>query len=439
MSVRSLFNPKSVAVIGASRTPGKLGYQVLHNIVEAGYKGEIYPINPKAGEVLGLKCYPSIKRVPKRVELAVVVVPAKIVPSVIKDCGKKGVKAAVIISGGFSEVGDRGEELERKTVEAAEKAKIRVLGPNCQGVNDTSSGLCASWPLVKAKGPISIISQSGTVGAALECWAEDEGIGIAKFAMLGNKSDIDETELLDYIAKDRRTRVIALYLEGITDGRKFLEVAKKAAQKKPVVVLKGGRTKKGAEAVLTHTRSLAGRYKVFRSACGQVGLINVSSVEELYDVCKGFARLPPPKGKNTVVITSSGGSGILATDASEEIGLKLMDLPEKAVKRMKKELPPECIIRNPLDLTGSATSEMYKDALKMLTTYKDVHSIIMIVGDPMPGIAEVVERYFDRVTLVPVMLGGGEAEVEERKKLGEKQIPVYSSPSRAVRALSVLT
>jgi acetyl coenzyme A synthetase (ADP forming)-like protein len=439
MSIKSLFNPKSVAVIGASRTPGKLGYQVLHNIIEAGYKGEIYPINPKAGEVLGLKCYRSIKRVPKRVEFAVVIVPAKIVPSVIKDCGKKGVKAAVIISGGFGEVGDKGEELERKAVAAAEKAKIRILGPNCQGVNDTSSGLCASWPLVKKKGPISIISQSGTIGAALECWAEDEGIGIAKFAMLGNKSDIDEIELLDYMAKDRRTRVIALYLEGITDGRKFLEIAKKAARKKPVVVLKGGRTEKGAEAVLTHTRSLAGRYEVFRSACRQVGLINVSSVEELYDVCKGFARIPKPEGRNTVVVTSSGGSGILATDTSEEIGLKLMDLPEKAVKRLKKGLPPECIIRNPLDLTGSATSKTYKDALKVLTTYDDVHSIIMIVGDPMPGIAETVERYFNRVTLVPVMLGGGEAEAEERKKLEEKQIPVYSSPSRAVRVLSVLT
>ncbi len=438
MSIKSFFNPKNVAVIGASREPGKLGYQILQNIIEAGFKGEIYPINPKADEILGLKCYPSVKDVPKRVELAVVVVPSKIVPSVIEDCGEKGVKAAVVISGGFSETGPEGEKLEQQMLEAARKARIRILGPNCQGVNNTANGLCASWPLVKEKGPISIISQSGTVGAALECWASSEGIGIANFAMLGNKSDVNEVELLDYLSKDRRTGVIALYLEGVKDGREFLAVARSAAKRRPIIVLKGGRSKKGAEAVLSHTRSLAGQYEIFASACRQVGMFMVSSIEELYDVCKGLARLPRPSGKNTIIVTSSGGSGIMATDAAEDLNLNLIDLPPKARERLKKGLPPQCIISNPLDLTGSATSKMYDDTLRILVSYGEVHSILVIVGDPMPGIAEVIKKWATRKTIVPVMLGGGEAEERERAKLAEAHIPVYSSPARAVRALNAL-
>ncbi len=438
MSIKSFFRPKNVAVIGASREPGKLGYQILHNILEAGFKGEIYPINPKAKEILGLKCYPSIKKIPSGVELAVVVVPSRIVPSMIEGCGAKGVKAAVVISGGFSEMGPEGEKLEQQMLEAAKKAKVRILGPNCQGVNNTANGLCASWPLAKEKGPISIISQSGTVGAALECWASDEGIGIANFAMLGNKSDVNETELLDYLSKDRRTGVIALYLEGVKDGRKFLEVARKAAKRRPIIVLKGGRSEKGAEAVLSHTRSLAGQYEIFASACRQAGMLVVSSIEELYDVCKGLARLPRPEGKNTIIVTSSGGSGIMATDTAEELDLDLIDLPRKGRARLRKGLPSQCIISNPLDLTGSATSKMYDDALRILVSYGDIHSIVVIVGDPMPGIAEVIKKWSKRKTIVPVMLGGGEAEEEERAKLAEEHIPVYSSPARAVRALNAL-
>jgi acyl-CoA synthetase (NDP forming) len=256
--------------------------------------------------------------------------------------------------------------------------------------------------------------------------------------MLGNKSDVNETELLDYLSKDRRTGVIALYLEGVKDGRKFLEVARKAAKRRPIVVLKGGRSEKGAEAVLSHTRSLAGQYEIFASACRQAGMLVVSSIEELYDVCKGLARLPRPKGKNTIIVTSSGGSGIMATDASEELDLNLIDLPRKGRARLKKGLPSQCIISNPLDLTGSATSKMYDDALRILVSYGDVHLIVVIVGDPMPGIAEVIKKWSKRKTIVPVMLGGGEAEEEERAKLAEEHIPVYSSPARAVRALNAL-
>lgn len=437
MSLKSFFEPSSVAVIGASREPGKLGHEIFKNIIDAGYKGKIYPVNPKAPDVLGVKCYPSIKDVPDEVELAVVIVPARFVPAVISDCGEKGVKAAVVISGGFGETGPSGAELERQLVEAARKAGIRIVGPNCQGVNSTSVGLCATWPLIRTKGPISVISQSGTVLAAVACWAEEDKVGVDKMVALGNKCDVDETELLEYLSNEPTTRVIALYIEGVRDGRRFFQVARDAAERKPIVVLKSGRTAKGAQAVASHTRSLAGMDAIFDSVFRQAGVQRVSSVEELYDVCKAFAGLPLPKGKDVAIITSSGGSGILALDACVELGMNAPDLPPETRERLKEKLPPECILKNPLDLTGSATSQMYDEAITALGESRVADAHVVIVGDPMPGISEVIVKHVLRgKTIVPVMLGGGKAEAEERAKLADSGIPVYSDPVRAVRTLS---
>lgn len=440
MGLESFFEPKSVAVIGASREPGKLGHEILNNIIKAGFAGKIYPINPKADEILGLKCYPSIKDVPEEVEMAVIIVPARFVPSVITDCGKKGVRAAVVISGGFREIGAAGEELERQMLEAAKQAKIRIVGPNCQGINSTAVGLCASWPLVKSKGAISAISQSGTIFAALECWAEEEGIGIRKFVALGNKCDVDEIELMEYLARDEQTKVIALYIEGTRDGRKFIETTSSVVKKKPVLVLKGGRTSKGIQAAMSHTRSLVGKDSIFDAALRKAGAIRVDGIEELYDACKAFALLPLPAGDRVVIVTSSGGSGILATDACEELGLNLIELSDELREQLKSKMPPECILRNPLDLTGSANSQTYDDALTILCVNENIDSIIVIIGDPMPGIAEVIAKHFgSRKAVIPVMLGGGQAEKEEREKMQKLHIPVYSSPTRAVRALAALT
>lgn len=437
--LRSFFEPEGVAVIGASREPGKLGHEILKNIIDAGYRGALYPVNPKADEILGLKCYPSIKEVPGRVDLAVVIVPARFVPSVIADCGTKGVRGAVVISGGFRETGDAGAQLEAQLVEAAKNSGVRVIGPNCQGINSTGVGLCASWPLVKTKGPISVISQSGTVLAAMGCWAEADGIGVSKLVALGNKCDVDEIELLSSLGADHETKVIALYIEGTKDGRRFLDVAGRISKEKPVVVLKGGRTEKGAEAARSHTRSLAGLDRVFDAAFRKAGVIRVDGVEELYDVCKGFATLPLPRGPNVAIITSSGGCGILATDACEELGLEVVELGEEVAKKLKGILPPECIIRNPLDLTGSATAQLYDLALSELLPCSYIHSAMVIVGDPMPGISEVISNHVKSgKPVVPVMLGGGKAEEDERRKLAEMKLPSYSSPSRSAKVLSVL-
>ncbi|MEW6592578.1 MAG: CoA-binding protein [Candidatus Hadarchaeota archaeon] len=437
MGLKSFFEPSSVAVVGASREPGKLGYSILKNIIDAGFRGKIYPVNPKADEVLGLKCYPSIKDVPGEAELVVIVVPARFTPSVIQDCGQKGTKAAVVISGGFSETGDAGAQLQQQLLDTAKAAGIRIVGPNCQGLNSTSSGLCASWPLVTAKGPISVISQSGTVLAAMGCWAEVDGIGVSKLVALGNKCDVDETELLDHMSQDPETKVIAIYMEATRDGRKFIDVAKKSA--KPVVVLKPGRTAKGAVAAKSHTRSLAGLDQVFSSAFKKAGVIRVYSVEELYDACKALASLPKPAGPNVAIVTSSGGAGIIATDACEELGLNVVDLPKEVGESLRQSLPAECIIRNPLDLTGSATSQMYDAVLSAAVASGDIHSVMAIVGDPMPGIAEVIAKQLKSgKPVVPVMLGGGKAEDEEKAKLASMKLPSYSCPSRCAKAIAAL-
>jgi acetyl coenzyme A synthetase (ADP forming)-like protein len=437
--MKNFFEPLGVAVVGASQKPGKLGHEVLKNIIDAGYEGKLFPINPKADEILGLKCYRSLRDVPEPVDLAVIVVPAPSVPSVVSDCGAKGVRAAIVISGGFSETGEAGKELERQLLEEAKKSGVRVLGPNCQGINNAIAGLCASWPLVRAKGPISIISQSGTVLAAMGCWAERDGIGISKLVALGNKCDVDETELLEYLGRDENTKVIGLYMEGTRDGRKFMEVAKGVVENKPIVVLKGGRTPKGVEAAKSHTRSLAGLDRVFDEAFKRVGIIRVHDVQELYDSCRAFSSMPLPAGPNVAIITSSGGSGILATDACEELGLNVVELPEGLCATLRENLPPECIVRNPLDLTGSATSSMYDVALSKLLVFEEIHSALTIVGDPMPGIADVLAKHLKSgKPVVPVMLGGGKAEEEERAKLADMKLPVYPSPVRGAKALAVL-
>jgi acetyl coenzyme A synthetase (ADP forming)-like protein len=437
--MKEFFEPSAVTVVGASREPGKLGNEITKNIIDAGYGGGIYPVNPKADEVLGLRCYRSVKDIPDGVELAVVVVPARFVPSVISDCGVKGIGKAIIVSGGFSETGAAGAELERQLVEAAREAGVRVVGPNCQGVTSTKVRLCASWPLVKTKGSISIVSQSGTILAAIGCWAEADGIGVSKLIALGNKCDVEEVELLEYLEKDEDTKVIGLYLEGIRNGRKFIEVAEKLVRKKPLLVLKGGRTPKGIEAAKSHTRSLAGSDSVFDAVLKRVGAARVHSVEELYDGCKALSSLPPPPGPNVAIVTSSGGSGILATDACEELGLNVVSLPESLGEILQRNLPSECIIQNPLDLTGGATSQMYDEALSVLLPSETIHSVLLIVGDPMPGIAEIVTKYAGSgKPVVPVMLGGGEVERKERAELASMKLPVFPSPTRGAKALAVL-
>ena len=435
-----LFDASSVAVVGASRDPAKTGHQILKNILEAGFKGKVYPINPKAPEILGLKAYPSLLEVPDNIDLAVVVVPARFVPQVMEDAGKKGVRAVVIISGGFRETGsEEGKELESSIVKIARKYGIRFLGPNCQGVNNPHKGLCASWPLIKSKGALAIISQSGTIAAAFEIWAENEGIGISKMAALGNKADVNELDLLEYLGDDPDTKAIGMYIEAVSDGRRFLRLARRITRTKPLVILKSGRTEAGARAVASHTGSLAGSYRLYEAAFRQVGAVPVDTIEELYDVTKGLALLPRPKGRNVQIVTSSGGSGIISADYVEILGLRIAEMKEEVKKALEDKLPSRCIVKNPIDLTGDADAERYDLTLSELFKDEEIDIIVVIFGDPITGAAEVIKKWFRKgKVIIPVYLGGGKVEEEERKLMHSAGIPVFPTPERALKVAKAL-
>jgi acetyl coenzyme A synthetase (ADP forming)-like protein len=435
--LEKMFYPESVAVIGASADPRKLGHTVLKNIVDGGFKGRIYPINPKGGEILDLKAYQSVLDVPDEVDLAVIIVPAKFVPGVMEDLGKKGVKAAIIITGGFREASN--EELEEQVLEIAGKYGIRVVGPNCQGINNTHHQLCASWPLITLKGRIAIASQSGTVAAALADWSQDDGIGFSTFVSLGNKSDVDEVDIIEFFSEDDNTAAIALYIEGVRDGRRFMDAARKC--RKPIVVLKPGVTERGAKAVESHTKSMAGRDAVFEAACRQSGIVRAENLEELYDFAKAFAYLRPFKGERVLIVTSSGGSGILAIDVLESNGLKVFEADEELKAKLRELVPAHAILDNPIDLTGDATAEMYLNVVKAAFDYAD--AFLLIVGDPIEGAADTVievVRMADEAgkTVVVAFLGGAEVEKEEVAKMHSNNIPVFPTPERAAKVLAAL-
>src|SRR3990172_7520431 len=387
-SLQALFCPQSVAVIGASTAPEKLGYQIFKNILDAGFPGTVHPINPKATEILGRRCYPSIEAIPDQVDLATIIIPAPLVADTIRQCSKRGVKGAIVISGGFSETGPEGEALQNQLLQAARESNVAVIGPNCQGVNNPHHPLCASWPLLTRRGGVAVVSQSGTVGAALMDWASQEELGVSTFVSLGNRADVDEADLIHYFAKDPHTKAIAVYMEGVKVASKFLAAVRQCH--KPLVVLKAGRTPKGRKAPESHTRSLAGRDEVYEGVFRQLGIHRAADLEQLYDFSKALAYLPRPKGPRLLIVTSSGGSGILATDVAEVTGLDVVPLPDEMARTLWEVLPKHCIVANPLDLTGDATAEMYRQVAEAAAGHFDI--VALIFGDPIPGASAVVGR-----------------------------------------------
>lgn len=430
-----LFHGRTVAVVGASSSPGKLGYEILANIVHGGYEGSVYPVNPRAGEILGLPAYASVSACPSSLDLVVVVVPAPLVPGVLREAAAKGAGAAIIISGGFREAGR--EDLEEEMLVVVAETGLRLIGPNCQGINYRPNKLCASWPLVTAAGSMAVISQSGTVAATLAGWAVDEGLGISATVSLGNQVDVCETDLIEYFAGDGDTRVMAFYLEGAKDGRRFLEVARRAVLSKPIVVLKSGRTGAGQRAAASHTSSLAGRDEVFDAACRQIGIVRVDSIESLYDSAKALESLELDGGDRVMVITSSGGCGILATDEAEGCKLRVPPLPPEAGKDLGEAgLLPTAILSNPLDLTV-APAEHFEAAVRVVKRHGLADTYLLIFGDPIPGAAEVTKRLKARVgaRIAVAYLGGGDVEKEERLLMHAAGIPVFPTPQRAIRAI----
>jgi len=428
-SLTPLFRPGRIAVIGASSNPEKMGFQIFRNILEAGFSGDVLPVNPKGEVILGRSSVRSAGEIPEGTDLAVVIIPAKLVPATILQLGERKVRSAIVITGGFAESGEEGAALQDDLVRNAHRCGIRLIGPNCQGVNYPYHGLCASWPLITRRGEIAIVSQSGTVGAAFSDWASEDRLGFSAFVSMGNRADVDEADLIDFFADDPNTLVIALYIEGVKDAGKFLAALRKC--RKPVVIFKAGRTERGRKAAESHTRSLAGKDEIYDAVFRQYGVHRASTLEELYDFSKALAYLPPPPGPRTLIVTSSGGSAIIATDVAEEEGFRVAALPPDLAGSLKEILPAHCIVGNPLDLTGDTDADRYRKVLSAAEGHYDV--VMTIFGDPIAGAADVVRP--GRCDLV-AYLGGADVEREERGKMHEKKIAVFPTPERAVKALS---
>ncbi len=424
-----LFRPGRIAVVGASANPEKMGFQIFRNIRDAGFSGDVVPVNPKGEEILGLASVRSPSEIPEGTDLAVVVIPAKLVPAAMLQLGERKVRSAIVITGGFAESGEEGAALQEELVRNAGRHGIRVVGPNCQGVNYPYHGVCASWPLITRRGDIAIVSQSGTVGAALIDWASEDRIGFSAFVSMGNRADVDEADLIAYFADDPNVKVVALYIEGVKDAAKFLSAVRKC--RKPIVIFKAGRTEQGRKAAESHTRSLAGRDEIYDAVFRQFGVHRASTLEELYDFSKALAYLPPPAGPNMLIVTSSGGSAIIATDVAEEEGFRVAPLPPDLASRLREILPAHCIVGNPLDLTGDTDAQRYQKVLAAAEGHYDV--VMTIFGDPIPGASEVIQP--GKCDLV-AYLGGADVEREERGKMHERKIAVFPTPERAVKALS---
>jgi len=440
----SFFEPRSVAVIGASRNPGKVGYDVVKNLLEGGYEGRIYPVNPKAQEILGLKCYPELLSIEDDVDLAIIVIPAKLVLDAMDQCARKGIRAVIIISAGFKESGPEGAELEKELANKCAAAGIRCIGPNCLGVMSPPAKLNASFGATAPEaGNIAFISQSGALGTAILDIAVGRGIGMSRFVSYGNKADVDETDLLEALAEDEHTRVILAYLESIDEGQKFIDVARKVTRKKPVVIMKAGRSAAGAHAASSHTGSLAGSDSAYDAAFRQCGVIRAQSVTEFLDAAIAFSSQEPPKGGRVAIVTNAGGPGIIATDALEASLLSMAELTQQTQQTLKENLPPQANIHNPIDVIGDAKADRYRLALEAVSTDPNVDAVLVLLtpqtSTEEEQTAEVLAQVCQQSGKCMLSCFMGMPSVEKALKLlDQKGIPNFSTPERAVKALETM-
>jgi acyl-CoA synthetase (NDP forming) len=435
-ALNEIFNARSLALVGASDDPKKFGYMTLRSLIAGGFEGPIYPVNAKGGELMGLKVYQSLREIPTSIDLVVVIVPAKFVPEVLADAAGKGAKGAVVLSGGFREAGR--PDLEDEIVAIARQKGIRILGPNIQGINYLPNRLCAMFfPVIKTKGPLAIISQSGTVTAALSEWAADEGLGISAAVNLGNQADLCESDYIEFFASDPSTQAIVMYLEGVKDGKRFLEVIRAAGREKPLAILKAGRTAIGQRSAASHTGSLASNFGVFSAACRQCGAFVASDLESLYDAAKGLAAIRPPSGNRVLSISTSGGAGTLAADQAEEWGLTMPLLPGEVATEVKRMgAPPLAVLSNPLDLV-SIRADDFRKVILALDQFDVTDTILLNFGDPIAGGVELTQELAGRVkaSLAVAYFGGGDEEKKGRTALHQIGIPVFPTPERAIRGI----
>jgi acetyl coenzyme A synthetase (ADP forming)-like protein len=445
--LKAIFAPRSVAVIGASAKTQSLGRAVFANLLFAGYSGCVYPINTKAKSILGVRAYHSVLDVPDEVDLAVILVPAGLVPQVLKDAGSKGCKGAIVISAGFKEVGKGGLELEQQLQEIAQSFGMAVVGPNCFGVINTNPDVSLnatfsrSFPLI---GKIAFISQSGAVGVAALEYAAGEKIGFSKFVSIGNKAVINENHMLEALADDPQTDVILLYVEDLENPKEFVRLAQRISEKKPILAVKSGRTKEGAQAAASHTGALSGSDEVYDSLFAQCGVLRVETLEELFRYGIAFANQPLPRGKRVAIVTNAGGPGIMATDASVRHGLELASLDAKTKSIMQAHLPLTVSLNNPIDLIGDAGESRYQLAMQAVLADDSVDGVIVICVPQMMTNLEATSTIiaqqvnFSDKPVFAVYMATGDIE-PSLKILDDAQIPHYRFPEDAARALSAMS
>ena len=448
-----LFYPRSVAVIGASHVPGKVGNAIMRSITLR-FSGKVYAVNVKGGEIevngRKFKVYRSIKEVPDEVDVAVIAVPAKFVPNVIDECGEKGVKGAIVISAGFKEAGRA--DLEEELVKRARKWGIRVVGPNCLGVTNLENGFDCNFnpPERQARPPfgkVAFMSQSGAFGAAILDWAARERIGMSKFISLGNMADLDESDFMEYLGEDEKTGVITGYIEGVKDGRKFFETAKRVTLKKPVVILKSGRTEAGAKAAASHTGSLAGSYAIYRAAFAQTGVLEATTMRQLFNYAKALAMQKPAKGDRVAIVTNGGGAGVMMSDGLLERGLKMAELSDETIRKFEDDikagkLPAHMAYRNPIDVIGDAPSSRYEIAMRYALEDPNVDILVVIALFQSPaldeGIIDAMERMKAYGKPIVFVAPGGDFPHKMARNIELRGIPVYETTEDAVDAVYAL-
>jgi acetyl coenzyme A synthetase (ADP forming)-like protein len=398
-AMQRILMPDAIAVIGASPEQGKIGYAVMENIINGGYAGQLYPVNPRADEIMGRACYRTVKDIPGPVDIAIFCIPARFVAQVLEECGEKGVRGAILIPSGFAEVGE--VQLQQEVVEVARKHNIRLMGPNIYGFYYTPQNLCATFCTpYSEKGSVALTSQSGGVGMAIIGFSRSNKMGVSAIIGLGNKSDIDEDDLLTFFEHDPNTQVVAMHVEDLKDGRAFAEVAQRVAKQKPVVVLKAGRTDMGARAAKSHTGALAGNDRIYDGVLRQAGVIRARHLNEMLEFAKALQMIPTPKGENVLIVTGAGGSGVLLSDACVDHGLQLMAMPPDLDQAFRQFIPPFGAAGNPVDITGGEPPETYRKTINLALYEPRIHALILgywhtIITPPMVFaqlLIEVVEE-----------------------------------------------
>ncbi len=442
-NIQALFSPQSVAIIGASGTPGKIGYSVLKNMLDSGFSGDIYPVNPKTDSILDLKVTPAISALPDNLDLAVIAIPRDLVLEALKELAGKGTRAAVIITAGFKEVGGRGYHLEQEMVEIARKNRMALLGPNCLGLIDTRNKVNASFAAEQPKqGNIAFFSQSGALCVAILDWALGENIGFSKFISLGNKAVLDEADMLDYLARDENTDVILGYIENVCEGEKFIQAATRVSQQKPVIMIKSGTTAAGAKAASSHTGAIAGSDQAYSSAFTKAGIIRAHDVQTLFNLAHAFSTQPLPQGPNMCIITNSGGPGIMAADACENSSMQMARLTPGTLKELQGLLPSYASLYNPIDIIGDAGAERYINTLKTVIKDPNVHSVLVLLT-PTSSVAEEIEEVSRGIVKIaseadkPIFacFMGKKRIAPGQKILLEGKVPCYSFPEPAIKSM----